>query len=151
MSLAARFLVACASFLIAAGPVDAAEIKRSVPEILSDQPDEYSRMVNTLTRCSGFYMAMSLLWERQVQEFGKTELADAAERFMKASFRLHQMLTEVLKERGFTGKDAAEDTQVVAEAYLRRMNDNYAVNGSYTVDDDLMMADAKFCKELVEN
>ena len=52
---------------------------------------------------------------------------------------------------GFTETDAAENMQVVAEAYLRRMDDNYAVNGSYTVDDDLMMADMKFCKELVEN
>ncbi len=151
MRLTARFLVACASLLIVAGPVDAAEIKRSVPEILSDQPDEYSRMVNTLTRCSGFYMAMSLLWERQVQEFGKTELADEAEGSMKASFLLHQMLTEMMKERGLTETDAAEDTQVVAGAYLRRMDDNYAVNGTYMMDDDLMMADMKFCKELVES
>ena len=151
MSLTALFLVACASFLIAVGPANAAEIKRSVPEILSDQPDEYSRMLHALTRCSGYHMAMSVLMNRQVQEFGKTELADAAERSMKASFRLHQMLTEVMKERGFTGKDAAEDTQVVAEAYLRRMDDNYAVNGSYMMDDDLMMADMKFCKELVES
>ena len=151
MSLAARFLVACASILIVAGPVDAAEIKRSVPEILSDQPDEYSRMLNALTRCSGYYMAMSVLMDRQVQAFGKTELADAAERSLKASFLLHQMLTEMMKERGFTETDAVEDTQVVAEAYLRRMNDNYAVNGSYMMDDDLMEADKNFCKELVEN
>ncbi len=151
MRLTARFLVACASFLIVAGTVDAAEIKRSVPEILSDQPDEYSRMLNALTRCSGFYMAMSVLMNIQVQEFGRTELADEAEGSMKASFLLHQMLTEMMKERGFTEKDAAEDTQVVAEAYLRRMNDNYAVNGSYMMDDDLMEADKNFCKELVEN
>ena len=151
MSLTTRFLVACASFLFAVGPINAAEIKRSVPEILSDQTDEYSRTLHALTRCSGYYMAMSVLMDRQVQEFGKTELADEAERSMKASFLLHQLLTEMMKERGFTETDVAEDTKVVAEAYLRRMDDNYAVNGSYMMDDDLMVADAEFCKELVEN
>jgi hypothetical protein len=59
------------------------------------------------------------------------------------------MLTELMKERGFTETDAAENTQDVAEAYLRRMDDNYAVNGSYLMDDDLMMADSEFCKKLV--
>ena len=147
--------MACASFLIAAGPINAAEINRSVPEILSGQPDEYSRMFTALTRCLGFYMAMSALLDQQAQEYGETELEGDAERSMKASFVLYQTLTEIMKERGFTETEAEENslenTKVVAEAYVRRMKDNYAVNGSYTVDDHLMMADMKFCKELVEN
>ena len=123
MSLTTRFLVACASFLFAVGPINAAEIKRSVPEILSDQPDEYSRVLIALTRCSGFYFAMAALIGRQIEEYGETGLEVAAERSMKASFFVHQMLTEIMKERGLTETDALEKTQVVAEAYARRMKD----------------------------